>query len=95
MPKKRGIRSGLRREFRVVRATALRKLRGSKVSLSKRELEVLAEQIRADLHRIDGDGARTAPGSHCSSATAHERHDGPGQEACAGNPAKRHTAARK
>ena len=75
-----------------MRATALRKLRGSKVSLSKRELEVLAEQIRIDLHRIGGDGAGTAPGSHCSSATAHERHDGPGQEACAGNPAKRHTA---
>ena len=38
----------------MVRATALRKLRGSKVSLSKHELEVLAQQIRADLHRIDG-----------------------------------------
>ena len=92
MPTKRGVRSRLRREFRVVRATALRKLRGPKVNLSIRELEVLAEQIRADLHRIDGDGARTAPGSHCPSATAHERHDGPGQEACAGNPAKRHPA---
>ena len=92
MPKKRGTRSGLRRVFRVVRAAALRKLCGSKVNLSKHELEILAQQIRADLHRIDGDGAGTAPGSHRSSATAHECHDGPGQEACAGNPAKRHTA---
>ena len=75
-----------------MRATALRKLRGSKVNLSKHELEVLAQQIRADLHRIEGDGAGTAPGPHRSSATAHECHAGPGQEACAGNPAKRHTA---
>ena len=62
----------------MVRATALRKLRGSKVNLSKHESEVLAQQIRADLHRIDGDGAGTAPGPHRSSATAHECHDGLG-----------------
>ena len=48
MPKKRGTRSGLRREFRVVRSTALRKLRRSKVDLNLNELEVLAQQIRAD-----------------------------------------------
>ena len=76
----------------MVRATALRKLRGSKVSLNKHELEVLAQQIKADLHRIDGDGAGTAPGSHRSSETAHECHDGHGQETCARNPAERHTA---
>ena len=54
MPRKRGIRSGHRREFRVVRASALRKLRRSKVDLSLNELIVLAHQIRADLERITG-----------------------------------------
>ena len=33
----------------MVRATALRKLRGSKVSLSKHELEVLAQQESKNL----------------------------------------------
>ena len=92
MPKKRGTRSGLRREFRVVRATALRKRRGSRKDLSEYELQVLNQQITADLHRIDGDGAGTASGSQRSSETAHECHDGHGQEAHAGNPAKRYTA---
>ena len=45
---------------------------GRRSSLSKHELEVLAKQIRADLHRIDGDGAGTAPGPSplkCNSST--------------------------
>ena len=85
MPKKRGTRSGLRREFRVVRATALRKLRGSKDDLSKHELEVPAQQISADLDRIDG-GTGTASSSHTAGATAHGCHGGHGQATHAGNP---------
>ena len=56
MPKKRGTRSGtrsgLRREIRVVTATALRKLRGSKVSLSKHESEVLAQPEQEQLQAL-------------------------------------------
>ena len=69
MPRKRGIRSGHHLEFRVVRATALRKLRRSKMDLSLNELEVLAQQMRADLERIDG-GTGTASSSHTAGATA-------------------------
>ena len=93
MAKKRGTRSGLRREFRVVRANALRKLRGSKVDLSKHELEVLAQQIRADLDRIDG-GTGTASSSHTAGATAHGCRGGHGQATHAGNPTVRSTAGR-
>ena len=78
MPRKRGTRSGHRREFRVVRATALRKLRRSKVDLSLNELEVVAQQIRADLERIDG-GTGTASSSHTAGASAHGCHGGDGQ----------------
>ena len=92
MPRKRGIRSSLRREFRVVRATALRKLRTSKVDLSLNELEVLAQQIRADLDRIDGDGTGTASSSYTAGATAHGCHGGHGQATHAGNPTERSTA---
>ena len=93
MPKKRGTRSGLRREFREVRATALRKLRRSKVDLSLNELEVLAQQIRADLDRIDGDGTGTAASSHTAGTRADRSHGGHGQAARAGNP-ERSTAGR-
>ena len=93
MPKKRGTRSGLRREFRVVRATALRKLRGSEVDLSKHDLEVLAQLIRADLDRID-DGTGTASSSHTAGATAHVCRGGHGQATHAGNPTERSTAGR-
>ena len=91
MPRKRGIRSGHRREFRVVRATALRKLRRSKVDLSLNELEVPAQQIRADLERIDG-GTGTASSSHTAGAPAHECHGGHGQATHAGNPTERHVS---
>ena len=62
----------------MVRATALRKLRRSKVDLSLNELEVLAQQIRADLERIDG-GTGTASSSHTAGETAHKCHGGHGQ----------------
>ena len=63
MPRKRGIRSGHRREFRVVRA--LRKLQRSKVGLSLNEVEVLAQQIRADLERIRRRNWNSFKLSHC------------------------------
>ena len=94
MPKKRGTRSGLRREFREVRATALRKLRGSKIGLSKYQLQVLAQQIRADVDRIVGDGTGTASSSHTAGATTHGCHGGHGQVTHAGNPTERSTAGR-
>ena len=94
MPKKRDTRSGLRREFREVRATALRKLRGSKIGLSRYELQVLAQQIRADLDRIDGDGTGTAASSHTAGTTANKCNDGHGKAARAGNPTERFTAGR-
>ena len=93
MPKKRGTRSGLRREFREVPTTALRKLRGSTIGLSKYELQVLEQQIRADLDRIDGDGTANAR-SHAAGTTANGCHDGQGPAARAGTPTERSTAGR-
>ena len=61
---------------------------GQKVDLSLNELEVLAQQIRADLKRIDG-GTGTASSSHTADATAHECHGGHGQATHAGNPTER------
>ena len=94
MPKKRGTRSGLWREFREVRAAALHKLCGSKIGLSTYELQVPAQQIRADLDRIDGDGTGTAASSHNAGTTANGCHDGHGQVARAGNPTERSTAGK-
>ena len=76
-----------------MRAAALRKLRGSTVDLSKHELEVLAQQIRADLDRIGG-GTGAASSSHTAGTTANGCHDGHGQAARAGNPTERSTAGR-
>ena len=77
----------------MVRATALPKLRGSKVDLSKHQLEVLAQQIRADLNR-NGGGTGTASSSHTAGATAHGCHGGHGQATHAGNSTERSTAGR-
>ena len=63
------------------------------VELSKCELQVVAQQIRADLDRIDG-GTGTASSSHTAGATANGCHDGHGQAARAGNPTERSTAGR-
>ena len=51
-------------------ATALCKLRRSEVDLSLNELEVLAQQIRTDLDRIDG-GTGTASSSHAAKCHDH------------------------
>ena len=64
---------------------------GQKVDLSKHELEALAQQIRADLDRIDG-GTETASSSHTAGATAHGCHGGHGEATHAGNPTERSTA---
>ena len=93
VPRKRGVRSGHRRVFRVVRATALRKLRRSKVDLRLNKLKVLAQKIRADLERIDG-GTGTSSSSHTAGATAHGCHGGHGQAAHVGNPTERSTVGR-
>ena len=51
-------------------------------------MEVLAQQIRADLERIDG-GTGTASSSHTAGATGHKCYGGHGQATHAGNPTER------
>ena len=93
MPKKRGTRSGLRREFREVRSTAFRKLRGLTNDLSEYELQISEQQIIADLDRFDVKVTANAS-SHTTGTTANECHDGHGQAARAGTSTTRSTAGR-
>ena len=74
-----------------MRATALRKLRGSTDDLSEYGLQVLGQQITADLDRIDGNGTANAS-SYTTGTTANGCHDGHGPAAPAGTSTTRSAA---
>ena len=74
MPKRRGTRSEVRREFPLVRTTAFPKLRGTEL-LTENERQVWGQQPAADLDRLD----RAADGGPCGAGAAadssHDRHE--------------------